>query len=128
PSLTQAPSQDYPFTIEAMSRDGYPSTTQGSLEVSPVGFVKFTAIPQQQTIPYKNRWLPNWRSNSGSFQLIFKNTSNLQQQLNVILQGRDQHQLTPRISPENADLSLGETTKIILEVKTKRFWVGWSKI
>ncbi|MHC5722150.1 MAG: hypothetical protein ACYTX0_61580, partial [Nostoc sp.] len=88
----------------------------------------FTAIPQQQTIPYKNRWLPNWRSNSASFQLIFKNTSNLQQQLNVILQGRDQHQLTPRISPENADLSLGETTKIILEVKTKRFWVGWSKI
>ncbi len=128
PSVTQAASQDYAFTIEAMSRDGYPSTTQGSLEVLPVGFVEFTATPQQQTIPYKNRWLPNWRSNSASFQLAFKNASNLQQQLNVILQGRDQRKLTPRISPEKAELRLGETIKVIVEVKTKRFWLGWSKI
>jgi WD40 repeat protein len=126
-TVTQALSREYPFTIEATSRDGYPSNIQGSLEVLPVGFVEFSATPQQQTIPRRGWWFPDWKSNSATFQLLFKNVSNLQQQVDIQLQGRNHRQCSFKVSPENAELALGETSKVTLEVKTKRPWVGWLK-
>ncbi|MBW4671349.1 MAG: hypothetical protein KME60_28990 [Cyanomargarita calcarea GSE-NOS-MK-12-04C] len=127
PSTTQALSREYPFTIECISSDGYPSTTQGTLEVLPIGFVEFTATPPQQTIPLTGGWLPNWQSKSASFQLLFKNASNLQQQVDIQLQGKDHRKCTYNVSPKDAELDLGEITKVILEVKTKRPWIGWLK-
>ncbi|GAA6619791.1 hypothetical protein [Scytonema sp. NUACC26] len=128
PSVNQAPSQDYPFTVEAMSRDGSSNTTQGILKVLPVGFVEFTATPQQQTLPHQGQWLPNWRSNSAEFELLFKNASNLSQRVNVVLQGKNHCKLSHRLLPENAELSISETTKVILEASTKRPWIGWAKV
>ncbi len=130
PSALQAPSKEYTFIVEASSRDDgaqAPSRTQGVLEVLPVGFIEFTATPQQQTIPSQGGWLPDWKSNSASFQLLFKNKSNMLQQVNVELQGRDQQNVTYRVLPEYADLGLGEATEVLLETKTKRPWVGWAK-
>jgi len=129
PFGTQAPSQDYPFIVKATSRNGYGSVTQieGILEVLPVGFVEFTATPQKQTIPLRGGWLPDWKFDSASFQLLFKNTSNLRQQVNVQLQGRERRKCTYEVVPEDANLSLGETTKVLLKVSTKRPRIGLAK-
>jgi hypothetical protein len=127
PGVLQAPSKDYPFIVEASSRDGSVVRTQGILEVLPVGFIEFTATPQKQTIPSQGGWLPDWKSDSTSFQLLFKNKSNMLQEVNLELQGRDIRKCKFRVLPENADLGLGETTKVLLETKTKRPWVGWGK-
>lgn len=127
PSAIQAPSQDYFFTIEASSRDGTQCRTEGILEVLPVGFTEFTATPQQQTIPNQGRWLADWKSDSTSFQLLFKNTSNLRQQVNVQLQGKDYKKCTCTVVPEDAELDLGEITKVHLKVSIKRLWLGLAK-
>jgi hypothetical protein len=93
----------------------------------PVGFVEFTATPQQQSIPSKGGWLPDWKSERANFPLLFKNASNLRQQVNVQLQGKDRRKSTYKVLPEDADLDLGETTKVLLEVSTKRPWIGLGK-
>lgn len=91
PAANQAPSQDYPFKVEGFSRDGPPASAKGSLEVLPVGFLEFTAEPQQQIIPsHRSRWLVDWKADSAVFNLCFKNASNLYQEVSVQLQGRDQ--------------------------------------
>jgi len=127
PFATQAPSQDYPFIVKANSRDGPPTQIEGILEILPVGFVEFTATPQKQTIPINGGWLPDWKSDSASFQLLFKNTSNLLQQVDVQLQGKDRRKCTYKVVPENANLSLGEATKVLLNISTKRPWLGLAK-
>lgn len=127
PSATQAPSQDYPFTVEASSHNCPPVRAEGTLEVLPVGFVEFTATPQQQKIPSHGGWLPDWKSKGTVFYLLFKNASNLRQQVNVQLQGSDYQKCTYKMVSEDAELGLGETTKIPLEITTKRPWLGLVK-
>ncbi len=128
PVTTQAPSQDYPFVVNATSRDSLPTQAEGILEVLPIGFMEFSVAPQKQTIPSSGGWLPDWKSTSASFQLLFKNTSNLRQQVNVQIQGRQQRKCTYKVVPENADAGLGETTKVLLTASTKRPWIGFRKI
>ncbi|GAA6622556.1 hypothetical protein [Scytonema sp. NUACC26] len=129
PSADRSPSEDYPFTVQAISRDGASTQADGVLEVLPVGFVGFTAEPQQQTIPNHSKWwrLPDRKSNSTSFQLLFKNSTNLRQQVEIQLQGRDWRKVTYKSVPENADLTLGEVTKVLLYISTKRPWIGFPK-
>jgi WD40 repeat protein len=127
PSVVQAPSQNYLFAIEAVSNNSYPAKAEGSVEVLPVGFIDFTTKEKQQKIPSKNAWLPDWKADTGSFELLFKNASNLQQQIDVQVQGRDWRKCTFKKSPETANLNLGETTKVILDAKTKRPWIGVGK-
>ena len=103
PSVVQAPSQNYPFTID------------------------FTTIEKHLKIPSKSAWLPDWKSDTASFELLFKNASNLNQQINVQVQGRDWRKCSFKKLPEIANLHLGETSKVILDVKTKRPWVGIGK-
>lgn len=127
PSVVQSPSQNYLLRVEAISNNGYPANAEGNLEVLPVGYVEFTASQKQQKIPSKRRWLPNFKSDTASFELLFKNVSNLRQEINVKIQGRDFRKCTFSKYPETADLKLGETCKLILDVKTKRPWVGIGK-
>ncbi|OKH50485.1 hypothetical protein NIES2101_19330 [Calothrix sp. HK-06] len=127
PSSNQALSREYPFTVQATSRDSYSNSTQGLLEVLPVGFVEFKATPSQLTIPRRGWWIPDWKSNSATFDLLFKNVSNLQQQVDIQLQGANYRQCSSKLFPEYAELPLGQTTNVKLQVKTKRPWVGWLK-
>ncbi len=127
PSSNQALSREYPFTIEATSQHGFFHSPQGILEVLPIGFIQFQATPKQQTIPRRGWWIPDWKSNYANFELLFKNVSNLQQQVDIQLQGKDHRQCTSRLFPESAELPIGESSKLKLEVKTKRPWVGWVK-
>ncbi|MBD2209724.1 hypothetical protein H6G27_07520 [Nostoc linckia FACHB-104] len=127
PPVKDAPSQEYPFTIEAIAPEGYSISTQGSLEVLPVGFVKFTVTPQQLQIPHRGKWLPNWKSHTGTFELFFNNLSNLEQSVYIQVQGKDTRKFSFQLLPENLDLTIQQTTKALLEIKTKRPWMGWSK-
>jgi WD40 repeat protein len=126
-SVFQAPSDIYPFTVEASSNSGDPACAGGNLEVLPVGFVEFTVTQNSQVIPQKSGWIPNPKADTASFELVFRNASNLFQEINLKLQGRDWRKCTFNTSPTTANLNLGETTKVILDVKTKRPWLGIRK-
>lgn len=126
-SVIQAPSDIYPFTIEATSNSGFPASSEGNLEVLPVGFVEFTASQTSQKIPQIRGWLPNWKSDSATFELLFRNASNVFQEINLQLQGRDGRKCTYKTLPTTANLNLGETTKLILDIETKRPWLGIGK-
>ncbi|MBD2501743.1 WD40 repeat domain-containing protein [Anabaena azotica] len=127
PSVVQSPSQNYPFTIEATSNNGYPASATGNIEVLPVGFVEFHVTQNCQKIPSQAAWWPKLKSDTAAFELVFKNASNLYQEVNVNVQGRDWRKCTYNTIPETANLHLGETSQVILNVKTNRPWLGIGK-
>ncbi|NJM77940.1 MAG: hypothetical protein HC852_21905 [Acaryochloridaceae cyanobacterium RU_4_10] len=127
PSADRVPSRDYPFVIEAKNREGSTIEAEGILEILPVGFIQFEAQPQQQSIPAKRPWLPNWRSRDASFQLMFKNNSNLLQTVDLEVRGADAQRCKIQIDPEQADLPLGEITPVNLNISPRRPWIGWSR-
>ncbi len=127
PRADRVPSRDYLFTIIAKSHVGSTVEAQGILEVLPVGFMQFEVQPQQQRIPAKRPWLPNWRSCSSTFQLIFKNNSNLLQTLDLEVRGQDAKRCQIEVSPEKPVLPLGEITSANLTISPRRPWIGWSR-
>ncbi|WP_414625111.1 hypothetical protein [Calothrix sp. CCY 0018] len=127
PSVVQAPSQIYPFSVEATSPNSYPANAAGNLEVLPVGFIKFSTPQHRQTLPPGSRWLLDWKSKTVVYELLFKNASNLRQEINLQIQGRDWRKCTFKKYPETANLDLGQTAKINLEVSKKRPWIGIGK-
>jgi WD domain, G-beta repeat len=127
PVATQAPSQEYPFAIEAIPQDGTRTRVEGSLDVLPIGFVQFRATPQKQRIPAQGGWWPSTQADPVTYELLFKNASNVAQQVNVQIQGKDQARCTRQVIPPEANLSLGETTQVMLEARKSRPWVGLSQ-
>lgn len=127
PGVDRVASRDYPFIIIAKSHVGSAVEARGILEVLPVGFMQFEVQPQQQHIPAKRPWLPNWRSRSGTFQLLFKNNSNLLQTLDLEVRGQDAKQCKIEVSPENPVLPVGEITSANLNISPRRPWIGWSR-
>ncbi|PZD71724.1 hypothetical protein C1752_04557 [Acaryochloris thomasi RCC1774] len=123
----QVPSQNYPFIITAQNREGHTLETQGVLEVLPVGFMQFEAQPQRQRIPAKRPWLPNFRSPQATFQLMFQNTSNLLQTVDLEVRGQDAQRCQTQVDPEQAVLPLGEITNVDLTLSPRRPWIGWSQ-
>ena len=123
PAVTKAPSQNYPFEIEAIGQNST-TTDRGNIEVLPIGFVGLKVDPKHQQLPARGQWWPNWRDRSTAFNLFFKNDSNLHQQVDVLLQGKDRDRCTAEISPPAAHLDLGQTTTVQLQIATKRPWLG----
>ncbi|NJO60880.1 MAG: hypothetical protein HC836_22280 [Richelia sp. RM2_1_2] len=127
PSANKAPSKNYPFKVEAVGSNSYSNSVEGNIEISPFGFVEFYIPNPQQIIPAQRQFLPNWKSDTASFVLHFKNISNLIQQINIQLQGKDASKCSFQQIPENANLDVGKTNQITLDIKTKRHWVGIRK-
>lgn len=127
PGADLVPSRDYGFSVIAKSNLGSTVEAQGILEVLPVGFMEFEVQPRQQRIPAKRPWLPNWRSHSSTFQLMFKNNSNLLQTVDLEVRGQDAKQCKIEVSPEKPVLPLGEITFANLTISPRRPWIGWSR-
>jgi WD40 repeat protein len=126
PSVIQALSQNYPFRIEAVGHN-LPSI-EGNIEVLPVGFIGFTIpAPKHRQLPAQGQWWPTRKDKSAPFTLVFKNDSNLYQQIDILLQGKDADRCSPTISPPIANLKLGQTTQVQLEITSKRHWLGIGK-
>ena len=126
PGVDRVASCDYPFIIIAKSHVGSAVEARGILEVLPVGFMQFEVQPQQQRIPAKRPWLPNWRSRSGTFQLLFKNNSNLLQTLDLEVRGQDAKQCKIEVSSDLV-LPVGEITSANLNISPRRPWIGWPR-
>lgn len=123
PAVKQALSQNYPFRVDASSREHQTSYAEGNLQVLPIGFIKFAVTPQQQTIPAK--W-QDWRTRSAQFQAAFENVSNLVQLVTVSLKGRD-YQRCICNPPETTELGLAAFANVPLEITTHRPWIGLAK-
>ncbi|MFE4106143.1 hypothetical protein [Almyronema epifaneia] len=83
PVPVQAPSQVYPFTVQAAQPMAMPGQLQGSLTVLPTGFVAFQYKPLRQQIPSQpGRWR-NPRASLTSYQILCLNQSNVVQQIAV---------------------------------------------
>jgi len=118
--LTQAPSQVYPFTIEATHHNAPPVTEEGTLEVVPSGFVEFSCTPEQQTIPAKGGWLPTLQADPATYEIRFDNQSNLCSSARLELQGKAIAKYTLEVIPPEVDLKPGETNKAELVVSKGR--------
>jgi WD40 repeat protein len=144
PSPTHAPSQIYPFHIEATQPQAAPTRAEAVLTVMPLGYVDFRCEPMRQQIPATRGWWKNRRANSAVYQLEFENQSNLPQTVNVevkaaaltrdlLMTGGDRSKAEARlqsrieVTPDDVLLNIGETDKLQLKVRHPRPYVGWSR-
>jgi WD40 repeat protein len=123
PSVAQARSQAYSFQIEAFSRSLPAGNVSGILEILPIGFIKFGVVPLQQSVPLQG-WLPDWKTQTTTFWSELENLSNVAQQVNVDVQGQGAGKWWTYLPPADAELGLGATVKLPLEIHTHRPWVG----
>ncbi|HIK08257.1 MAG TPA: hypothetical protein IGS40_26845 [Trichormus sp. M33_DOE_039] len=130
PVPAEVPSQTYPFIIEANHFNAQPSRSpEGKIKVLPGGFVDFRCTPEKQQIPADRIWLPQWKTNSTTYQLEFHNASNLTQTAHIdIRAGQDkQPQCFIDVQPENVELNTGATKQLQLLISRRRHWFGLSK-
>ncbi|AFY80801.1 hypothetical protein [Oscillatoria acuminata] len=118
-----APSQAYPFIIEATHNNGPASQVSGTLEVMPMGFVEFTATPKQRAIPSKLHW-KFWQSHPVTYSLEAKNASNLPQETTVELAGENSPECDLTLIPEASAIAPEETVEFLLTASKKRPWFG----
>ncbi|MBC7882980.1 MAG: hypothetical protein H7Y37_16940 [Anaerolineae bacterium] len=125
PIVKQAPSQLYPFAVEAKPQVGQPGRAEGSLEVLPIGFVEFGCPEPKQSMPAKGGfWWPNFEQNPVEYALFLKNCSNLRQTVSLQVQGKDQPKCNFALTPPQADLDLGNTATFSLTAQKSRPWIG----
>jgi hypothetical protein len=124
PSVAQARSQAYGFRVEAFNRSVPVGQVEGILEILPIGFIKFNVVPLQQSVPPQG-WLPDRKTQSTTFWAELENLSNVAQQMNATVQGAENG--WTYLPPVDAELGLGTTAKLPLEIQTQRPWVGLPK-
>jgi WD40 repeat protein len=127
PSPAVAPCADYEFTVEAMPSDGLMTSVAGTLEMLPAGFVEFDCLAKQQQIPKKRKFFTSWKSPPVTYQLRLENTSNLWQDIEVKLGGRDQKHCHTELTPETLILDPAEKSNVDLVVRKRRPWLGLTR-
>lgn len=118
-----APSQAYPFIIEAAHNNGPASSVSGTLELMPMGFADFSATPKQLTIPHKRAW-KFWQSPPVTYSLIATNASNLNQEATLELAGENSPECDLTLVPETSAIAPEETVEFQLTARKKRPWFG----
>lgn len=121
----QAPSHGYQFQIEASHAYGPPTHIEGSLKIDPLGFVAFQAQPEELCIPEQFQ-LKFWQSHPVTYELLFENSSNLYQHVQIELVDPPPH-CTFEVLPESTKLGLGDSGKLSLVAHAHRPWLGLSK-
>lgn len=125
PIAKQAPSDNYPFTVEAYLDGRAVGQASGILEVLPVGAVFFDCLPKKQWLPARRSWLPQWKTRPAVYKLQLKNASNLNQKVAIHLQGEDARRCTYELLPGHTSIASGETKDIQLQIQKRRPWWGW---
>jgi WD40 repeat protein len=121
-----APSQAYPFTIEAQVIDGELSIGKGSLEILPMGNTDFTCEQVDRYLPPRRRqWFR--RTTSVNYPLTLQNASNLQQQVTLAIQNTSIPESAILINPTTIDLGPQETQPVIVTVTQRRPIIGRTK-
>ncbi len=128
PTLTDVLANSYPFRIETR-QDNFPKASiKGNLIVIPGGTIQLECDRPEQQIPAKRPWLPNWRSRSANYQFQFTNASNLKQQLSLVIaesEALEALDVELEITPQQPELSSGDSTVSELTAKIFRPWWGW---
>jgi WD40 repeat protein len=127
PEPLLAPCSEYPFTLEALPSDGLAVRAEGILELLPAGFVEFRCDLRQQQTPKKRKFWINWKSPSVTYPLELENTSNLWQDVELSVQGKDCKRCKIDIVPEQQILDPAESAQVDLIVHKKRPWLGLSQ-
>jgi WD40 repeat protein len=128
PPPTQAPSEIYPFTVEARQGSGTVSKTDGAVLVMPTGSIDFSVTSSKLQIPEKRGWWPQWKANAASYPLLFMNQGNLVQQITAqATADSDQPQCSLQIEPPQIELERGATAQLAFVVSKKRHWFGTVK-
>ncbi|NET59047.1 MAG: hypothetical protein F6K47_23760 [Symploca sp. SIO2E6] len=126
PFGASAPSQVYPFTIEATHTNGPLVQVEGIVNLLPMGSLDFSCYPEKHRIPSQRVWA-FWRSEPVEYELQFENASNLLQQVNIAIAEEEQQQCTLEVIPEAAELEPESTSQLSLVAQAKRPWLGRMK-
>jgi WD40 repeat protein len=124
PVAAKAPSQSYPFSIGAFFSGSEISRVNGILRVLPVGMVTFACQPEEHWMPPKFWWFPIWKSIPVTYELSFKNASNVPQTLEVKVEGDRKKCKTLQLTPEQTPLQTGSSQIVAVEVFKSRPWIG----
>jgi WD40 repeat protein len=127
PEPLLAPCSEYPFTLEALPSDGLAVRAEGILELLPAGFVEFRCDRRQQQTPKKRKFWISWKSPSVTYPLELENTSNLWQDVELSIHGKDCKRCKIDIVPEQQILDPAESAQVDLIVHKKRPWLGLSQ-
>jgi WD40 repeat protein len=124
PDPLKAPCADYPFAIEVMPSDGLAIKASGVLELLPAGFVEFSCDQKLKQSPEKRGFFISWKSPPITYKLQLENTSNLWQDIDLTVHGKDHQRCKTDLIPENQILDPGEKAKVDLVVHKRRPWLG----
>ncbi|MGF1488909.1 MAG: hypothetical protein ACFBSE_17630 [Prochloraceae cyanobacterium] len=121
-------SKTYQFAIEAKSvSSGYtPPIQKGNIEILPYGIVELNCPEEVQTIPVKKRKKLEPKQKEASYELEFKNNSNLSQQIELEIHEQDREKCTIEL-PEPIEIDPGEKDSVYLKAKKSRPWLGGGK-
>ena len=128
PEDIQVLSQIYEFAIEAQSQNsGYtPPLQKGNIEILPYGIVELNCLEESQTIPVKKTKKIEGKPKEATYELEFKNNSNLSQQIELEISEKDREKCTLKL-PEPIEIEPGEKDYIYLKAKKSRPWLGGRK-
>jgi WD domain, G-beta repeat len=125
PKVSEAPSQEYPFTVTAEASGARSNQAKGRLEVMPVGFVKFACAERHKTLPPKDSWRPNTSRAPACFRLEFENISNIAQSVSIDVEANKKIDWT---FPDTLVLPPGLLQCADLSVFAKRPWLGLNRL
>ena len=128
PEDIQVLSQIYEFALEAQSQNsGYtPPLQKGNIEILPYGIVELNCLEESQTIRVKKTKKIEGKPKEATYELEFKNNSNLSQQIELEISERDRKKCTLKL-PEPIEIEPGEKDYIYLKAKKSRPWLGGRK-
>ncbi|MDJ0632270.1 MAG: hypothetical protein QNJ34_03660 [Xenococcaceae cyanobacterium MO_188.B29] len=123
PIVKYTPCGIYPFTIKAyVNNEERGKTKEGKIDILPIGTVFFSITPEYHVLPSKASWLPQFQIKPATYQLEFKNVSNVAQ--NHITIAVEESKCDCKVIPPYGEAKPGETLNLKLEATKKRHWWG----
>ena len=94
PQQPQTLSQLYEFTIAVQDQGNNSDSAIGRIEMLPYGVVEFECPNRHQTIPSKWQWRRGWQQRTATYDLNFKNASNIAHTIDLTIKEPDQNAIS----------------------------------